>query len=80
MGNRFFYSNKEFDKLVDAGKVEIDQNKRLEYYKEAQDIISKDLPFIPVSIIMYNSGVSNRVEGYKADALGYLKFNTLKIN
>lgn len=80
MGNRFFYSNKEFDKLVDLGKVEIDQNKRLEYYKAAQEVVSKELPFLPVSVIMYNSGVSKRVEGYKADALGYLKFNTLKIN
>lgn len=80
VGNRFFYSNENFDKLVDLGKVEINQNKRLEYYKKAQDIVSKDLPFLPVSVIMYNSGVSKKIEGYKADALGYLKFNTLKIN
>ncbi|MGL5798009.1 MAG: ABC transporter substrate-binding protein [Cetobacterium sp.] len=80
LGNRSFYSNNEFDKLVDLGKTEIDQNKRLEYYKNAQDILTKELPFLPVSIIMYNSGVSKKIVGYKADALGYLKFNTLKIN
>ncbi|MGL5904679.1 MAG: ABC transporter substrate-binding protein [Cetobacterium sp.] len=80
VGNRFFYSNDNFDKLVNLGKIEIDQNKRLQYYKDAQDILAKELPFLPVSVIMYNSGVNKKIEGYSADALGYLKFNTLKIN
>src|SRR5690625_1760559 len=46
--NREFYQNEEVDKLLNEAKVEIDQDKRAELYKEAQAIIAKDVPMVPL--------------------------------
>src|SRR5690625_1290341 len=46
--NREFYQNEEVDRLLDEAKVEIDQEKRAELYKEAQAIIAEEVPMIPL--------------------------------
>lgn len=42
------YNNPAFDALVDQGGMTGDPAKRAEYYKDAQKILSEDLPFIPI--------------------------------
>ncbi len=46
--NREFYQNDEVDTLLNEAKVEIDQDKRAEMYKEAQAIIAEDVPMVPL--------------------------------
>jgi len=42
------YSNPEYDKLIEAAKVEKDQTKRLSDFKQAEEIlINKDAVFAP---------------------------------
>ncbi len=43
--NKAFYSNPELDALLDKGRVEIDAQKRAAYYREANDIASRDAPW-----------------------------------
>lgn len=50
-GNRSFYSNEDVDNLLDAGKVEVNKEKRLKIYQEAQEQIIKDTPHV----MLYNS-------------------------
>jgi peptide/nickel transport system substrate-binding protein len=53
--NRGFYSNANFDTLVEAARFEIDPKKRKALYTKAQKIIAEDLPILP---LWYNSNVS----------------------
>jgi peptide/nickel transport system substrate-binding protein len=36
------YGNPEFDQMVEAARVELDEKKRLDYYKKAQEIMYED--------------------------------------
>ena len=47
-GNRSFYSNPEYDKLAEEGRLETDMEKRAEIYRQAQAILEEDLPLIPI--------------------------------
>lgn len=46
--NNMLYSNPELDRLVEKARVEPDRAKRLSYYQEAEEIIVKDAPWIPL--------------------------------
>ncbi|MCL2564393.1 MAG: ABC transporter substrate-binding protein [Defluviitaleaceae bacterium] len=45
-GNRTFYTNAEFDRLLDLGRQELDSATRLEIYREAQEILINDAPAV----------------------------------
>lgn len=61
--NRSRYSNPEFDKIMDQAINELDREKAKEYYKQAQDVISRDLPLFPLwypaNMVVYNKRVGN---------------------
>lgn len=42
------YSNAEFDELLVQGAATGDQEKRAEYYKKAQALLARDLPYVPI--------------------------------
>ncbi|MDO7907177.1 ABC transporter substrate-binding protein [Paenibacillus sp. JX-17] len=46
--NRSFYVNEELHKLLIQAQQETSQDKRAELYKQAQEIIKKDAPWIPL--------------------------------
>lgn len=46
--NRWRYKNPEIDRLVEAGRTELDPAKRKQIYAGAQRIIAEDLPIIPL--------------------------------
>lgn len=46
--NRSFYVNEELHNVLVKAQTEVDQDKRIELYKQAQDIIKKDAPWIPL--------------------------------
>lgn len=48
--NRGRYRNSEFDRLVDAGAREVDQDSRRAQYLRAQEIVAEDLPYISLFI------------------------------
>lgn len=45
-GNYSLYSNEKVDQLLTDGEVELDEGKRAEMYKEAQQIIYDDAPWV----------------------------------
>ncbi|MGL5253698.1 MAG: ABC transporter substrate-binding protein [Brevinema sp.] len=47
-GNRSFSSNPEMDRLLAAARVELDQEKRREMYRSAQEIVHNDHIVIPL--------------------------------
>lgn len=68
--NRGFYSDAHFDSLVEAGREEMDFNKRKTLYTKAQQMIVNDLPVLP---LWYNSNISvlsSRLKNFKPIVTG----------
>jgi peptide/nickel transport system substrate-binding protein len=61
--NRSRYSNKEFDTIIDEAVSTIDREKALELYSRAQQIITRDVPMLPLwypaNMIVARKSVSN---------------------
>jgi peptide/nickel transport system substrate-binding protein len=47
-GNRWFYENARVDELTDLGRREMDPARRLALYTEAQQIVARDVPIVPL--------------------------------
>ncbi len=69
-GNRSFISDPELDEMLDAGRREIDLDKRLEYYSRAQEILAELAPVVYVNHSQYLNAYSNEVSGFDVDPLG----------
>lgn len=44
--NRGYYVNPELDRLIDAGRATVDQEKRRAIYAQVQQVLARDLPYI----------------------------------
>jgi peptide/nickel transport system substrate-binding protein len=44
--NRGYYVNPEVDRLIEAGRTTLDQEKRRQIYAKVQQILARDLPYI----------------------------------
>ena len=73
-GNRSFYDNPEFDALLDAGRVELDPEKRNALYARAQDIMNEDVPIFPIYCTSSTSGVRDEVKGFVQSPLRMPRF------
>jgi peptide/nickel transport system substrate-binding protein len=64
-GNRMRYARPELDKLLDAGRRELDRAQRKKIYGEVQRILARDLPAISLwhedNVVAMRKGV----EGYE---------------
>lgn len=79
-GNRSFYSNSEVDALLDAGRREADQDKRLGIYQEAIQLISDDSP---MAFVLHPSnlvGVSDKVSGFSVGSDSIYRLKDVKIS
>jgi ABC-type transport system substrate-binding protein len=47
-GRRQAWSNAQFDTLLEQGRAEIDWDKRLEIYRQAEEILQQDVGYVPV--------------------------------
>ena len=60
-----FYSSPEFDKAIEASRMEQDPNKRLELFKKAEEIVWEDCPWIWLHtekfLIAYKSNLKGMV-------------------
>jgi len=46
--NKYNYCNQQFDQLAAKGDTTTDQNQRLQYYAQAQQLLVQDLPVAPL--------------------------------
>jgi oligopeptide transport system substrate-binding protein len=47
-GRRQAWSNAQFDRLLEQGREELDWNKRLAIYRQAEEILQQDVGYVPV--------------------------------
>ena len=64
-GNRSFYANDEVDKLIVDGQKESDETKRMEIYKELQEVLHEESPWCPLFYKQNNVGVRADLKGFK---------------
>lgn len=67
-GNSSFYSNPALDKLLKDAALELDTGKRAALYKEAQQILARDLPYVYLWVAADLYGVSKRLTGWQPSA------------
>lgn len=60
-GNRWRYRNPEVDRLTEAGRTELDRDKRKAIYAQVQRIVAADLPIVPLwhedNVVLSNQDV-----------------------
>ena len=69
-GNRTFYANDRVDELLDLGRFTSDQDQRLEYYQEVQDILHEEVPWVFLQTRENVTGINNRVKGFEHHPIG----------
>lgn len=78
--NRTRFNNPELDKLLEAGRVETDDTKRMDIYKQAQELINTQSPAAFIHHQAYLTGYSNNVSGFSVDATGIYQIQNVKIS
>lgn len=48
--NQTGWSNKDYDKYISEASKTLDQKKRFEYFRKAEDILMKELPVLPIYV------------------------------
>ncbi len=69
-GNRTFYANDRVDELLDLGRYTTDQESRVDYYEEVQEIIHDEVPWVFLQTRENVTGLSNRVKGFEHNPAG----------
>ncbi|NDV01606.1 ABC transporter substrate-binding protein [Pseudoroseicyclus tamaricis] len=62
--NSGYYSNEEVDALLDQARVATSQDERAELYREVQQIVQEDAPWVFVANWKQNAVSNERVEGF----------------
>lgn len=63
-GNRSFYANPQVDRLLDAGRSELNAEKRKGYYQTVQEIVRNDYGMIPLYYPYETVGLQKSVKGF----------------
>lgn len=72
------YSNKEFDELLHKGDTAPTLEEGLQYYRQAADILNKDLPYIPVYFYRVNAAFSQHLASMRINLLNQVDWLSVK--
>ncbi|MGV9601576.1 peptide ABC transporter substrate-binding protein [Streptosporangium sandarakinum] len=72
------WSNKQFDELLAKGDAAPTQEEGLKYYQQADDVLIKDLPYIPVYFYRTNAAFSQHVKGVKINLLNQVDWTKVE--
>ncbi|MDR1776178.1 MAG: ABC transporter substrate-binding protein [Actinomycetes bacterium] len=77
--NMSYWSNKRFDSLLEQAQVSTDLRERHALFREIQEIVAEELPYIAIdhasAIIAYN----NRIRNFKIHPRGFLRFSAVDL-
>ncbi len=78
--NNTKWSNKKYDKLIEFAAIEMDAEKRIKLYNEAQRILCEiDAPIMPLFISAQNVLVKPYVKGYRLNPMDILYLKDVRI-
>ncbi|WP_030925193.1 peptide ABC transporter substrate-binding protein [Streptosporangium amethystogenes] len=72
------WSNQEFDALLAKGDSARTQEEGLKFYQQADDILIREMPYIPVYFYRTNGAFSQNVKGVKIDLLNQIKWTEVE--
>lgn len=72
-GNRTFYKNEDVDRLLDEARTSVDPAEREAKYKEVQEIITADAPWIFTWTGEDLTGAVNGIEGFQLHPAGHYR-------
>lgn len=73
--NEARYSNKTYDELIASAKRETDQQKRIQYLHDAENVIMGDMPVLPVFFYTNLLLIKPHVKGIVKSPLGFMYFD-----
>jgi oligopeptide transport system substrate-binding protein len=76
--NYYGYSNPEFDSLVKQGSQAATPADAITKYQQAEDILAKDLPVLPMRFGQNNFGHSTKVQDVKMDLFNRVDLNQIE--
>lgn len=79
-GNRTFWSHPRVDELLDLGRTEADPELRAAYYKEAQEIIASEAPWIFLLITTEENGLRANIDGFVPHPAGHHRLYSVAKN
>jgi peptide/nickel transport system substrate-binding protein/oligopeptide transport system substrate-binding protein len=65
--NYYGYSNAQFDSLVQAGREAKTSDAAIKKWQQAEDILAKDMPVLPLRFGQNNYGISTKVKNVEID-------------
>ena len=77
--NYFGYSNPRFDQLVREGDAAREPADAIDKYQQAEDILAKDLPVIPLRFGQADFAYSDRVTGVRTDVFGRIDLTAITL-
>jgi dipeptide transport system substrate-binding protein len=72
--NRSRWCSPDFEKLLNAGRVEQDLKARAKIYQSAQGILDAEAPLLPIANSVVSMPIRKRVLNYTLDAFGRQNF------
>jgi oligopeptide transport system substrate-binding protein len=73
------YRNARFDTLVNDAMQAADEGATIKKYQEAEDILARDMPVIPLRFGQNNYGYSARIKGVELDVYGRVALTKLTV-
>jgi len=73
--NRVLWVNEEFEKLITDARAEMNQDKRLKMYADAQKIVLQEAPWQPLYMPIDKTAVSARLQGVMPHPAGGLLYH-----
>ncbi|MFD0883300.1 ABC transporter substrate-binding protein [Streptosporangium algeriense] len=72
------WSSKEFDDLLTQGDGATSLKDSLKYYQRADDILIKELPYIPIFYYRTNAAYSQRIRGLKINLINLVEWSKIE--
>jgi peptide/nickel transport system substrate-binding protein len=77
--NRALYKNPRFDEVLTQARQTTDQAKRAQLYREAQNILAEDAPWVFVDHEIQIAATGKRVQGFKLHPSFDLRVETISL-
>ena len=77
--NYYGYSNADFDSLVKQGAAAPTQEESIKFYQQAEDILARDMPVIPLRFSQNNFGYSTRVRHVVVDLYSRIDLTQIEV-
>ncbi|MGI5212112.1 peptide ABC transporter substrate-binding protein [Plantactinospora sp. CA-290183] len=77
--NYYGYSNPDFDRLVQEGSTSATQEEAIQKYQQAEDILAKDMPVIPLRFGQNNFAHSTKVKNVEVDLFQVVDLTKIEV-